>query len=52
MISMLQQFYMIPPLRYNILQVDDNIAPDMKEYKGRLEDDNIIHQLQRMFCNL
>ena len=43
--SMMQQFYMIPNFRYNLLCVDDGKAPDMKEHKGDMYDDNMLHQM-------
>jgi len=49
MISMLQQFYMIPQFRYLLLQAEDNKPVELKEYKGRQVDDNLLHQLQKMF---
>lgn len=32
--SMLQQFFMIPAFRYNLLCVDDKLPEDLQEYKG------------------
>jgi len=32
--SMLQQFFMIPALRYNLLCVEDGVSEVFKEYKG------------------
>lgn len=44
--SMLQQFFNIPQFRYSLLDVDDQKEPNI----GTNEiDDNVIHQLQRMF---
>jgi uncharacterized UBP type Zn finger protein len=43
--SMLQQFFMIPAFRYNLLAVDDGVAEDLQEFKGHLVDDNMLHQL-------
>lgn len=43
--SMLQQFFMIPAFRYNLLCVDDKVAEDIQEYKGMRIDDNVLHQL-------
>lgn len=31
--SMNQQFFMIPPLRYNLLAVDDGVQPNYQNYK-------------------
>lgn len=52
--SMLQQFYMIPQFRYSILDAEDFILPALTKYtdknKNEIEvDDNILHQLQRLF---
>ena len=49
---MLQQFFNIPAFRYNILCTNDGIAPDMKEFKGGMVDDNMFHQLQKLMANL
>ena len=44
--SMLQQFFNIPQFRYSLLDVDDQQPPNL----GPNEiDDNVIHQLQRMY---
>jgi ubiquitin carboxyl-terminal hydrolase 34 len=32
--SMLQQFFMIPSFRYNMLCVDDHLPEELVEYKG------------------
>jgi len=32
--SMMQQFFMIPAFRYNLLCVDDGEAENMQPYKG------------------
>ncbi len=32
--SMLQQFFMIPAFRYNLLSIDDGAPEELKEYKG------------------
>lgn len=50
--SMLQQFFMIPAFRYNLLCVDDGAAADLQEYKGEKVDDNVLHQLQKLMANL
>jgi ubiquitin carboxyl-terminal hydrolase 34 len=50
--SILQQFFMIPQLRYSILGIDDHLPPtNVAEPKDWTEavDDNILHQLQRLF---
>ena len=44
--AMLQQFYFVPQFRYSLLAVDDKKPPNI----GPNEiDDNLIHQLQKMF---
>jgi len=50
--AMLQQFYMTPAFRYGILAADDYNKPDYVEKDGRQIDDNVFHQLQRMFAFL
>jgi ubiquitin carboxyl-terminal hydrolase 34 len=50
--SMLQQLYHVPAFRYQLLMADDGAAPDWQEYKGRTIDDNVLHQLQRLFGHL
>ncbi len=41
--SMMQQFFMTPALRYNLMCVDDGVAPDIKEWRGDRIDDNMLH---------
>mmetsp|Transcript_44261 Transcript_44261/g.32249 ORF Transcript_44261/g.32249 Transcript_44261/m.32249 type:complete len:95 (-) Transcript_44261:2000-2284(-) len=41
--SMLQQFFMIPAFRYNLLCVDDQKSEELKEYRGSMIDDNMLH---------
>jgi hypothetical protein len=50
--SMLQQFFAIPALRYNLLCVDDQRAEELQQYKGGMVDDNLLHQLQKLMANL
>ena len=50
--SMMQQFFMIPALRYNLLCVDDSVPENLQEYKGSMVDDNMLHQLQKLMANL
>ncbi|CAD8119650.1 unnamed protein product [Paramecium sonneborni] len=51
--AMLQQFYMIKPFRYGILQANDNKEVDLQLSKtGFTYDDNVLHQLQQMFTYL
>jgi len=47
--SMLQQFFMIPPFRNSITSICDGKAPNIGE-NGI--DDNLLHQLQRLFVYL
>ena len=49
---MMQQFYMIPEFRYNLLCVADGVAPDMKEYRNEWHDDNMLHQMQKLVAHL
>mmetsp|Transcript_39087 Transcript_39087/g.59591 ORF Transcript_39087/g.59591 Transcript_39087/m.59591 type:complete len:277 (-) Transcript_39087:2393-3223(-) len=49
MISMLQQFYMVPQFRYQLMKANDDTPPNMTEYKGEMIDDNMLRQLQKMF---
>ena len=39
----MQQFFMIPSLRYNLLAVDDGKPDDLKEFKGEVVDDRVLH---------
>ena len=50
--SMMQQFFMIPAFRYNLLCIDDGKPLDMKEYKGDQIDDNMMHQCQNLIAHL
>ena len=36
---------MIPCLRYNLLCVDDGKPEELTEYKNRVVDDNMFHQM-------
>ena len=49
MISMLQQFYMVPQFRYQLLQAVDASPEDIKTYKERKVDDSLLRQFQRLF---
>jgi hypothetical protein len=49
--SVLQQFFNVPSFRYAILQADDNKLLNFTE-KNKEVDDNILHQMQRMFLHL
>lgn len=50
--AMLQQFYMTPAFRYAILAASDYKEEDIVEENGREIDDNLFHQLQKMFAFL
>ena len=50
--SMMQQFFMIPCFRYNLLCVEDGVALNMKEHKGEQVDDNMLHQMQKLIAHL
>ena len=50
MISMLQQFYMVPTFRNMLMAVDDKRPPT--NTKPDEVDDNVLHQLQKMFAFL
>lgn len=51
--SMLQQLYMTPAFRYAVLAADDKKELTITEDKeGRKIDDNLFHQLQKMFAYL
>jgi len=50
MLAMIQQFYMIPTFRYKLLAADDKREPIIDNAKK--VDDNILHQLQRIFAYL
>lgn len=48
----MQQFFMIPAFRYNMLCVDDGLPEDIKDYRNESIDDNMLHQMQRLFAHL
>ena len=50
--SMMQQFFMVPAFRYNLLCVDDGKPEDLKDYKGEKIDDNMMHQMQKLIAHL
>jgi hypothetical protein len=58
--SMMQQFFMVPALRYNLMCVDDGKAPNLAQTTvggwNNTEtidvDDNVLHQLQNLICHL
>lgn len=43
---------MIPAFRYNLLCIDDGKEQDIVEYKGKVIDDNMFHQMQKLFAHL
>ena len=45
MISMLQQFFMVPQFRYQLFKAIDKTPEDIKEYKERQIDDNMLRQI-------
>ena len=45
MISMLQQFFMIPQFRYQLLRAKIDTPENLVEYKGMQIDDNMFKQL-------
>ena len=49
MISMLQQFFLVPQFRYQLLKAEDDTPENLAEYKGDLIDDNLLRQLRRLF---
>jgi len=49
MISMLQQFFMVPQFRYQLLRAVDETPPQIEEYNGDKIDDNLLRQLQSLF---
>jgi len=40
--SMMQQFFMVPQFRYQLLRAIDNSPTDLKEYKGFMINDNLL----------
>ena len=44
MISMLQQFFMVPTFRYQLLRAVDESPEDIKTYKERKVDDSLLRQ--------
>lgn len=50
--SMMQQFFMTPALRYNLMCVDDGVPADIQHYKGDSIDDNMLHQMQSLIAHL
>ena len=50
--SMMQQLYMNKSFRYLVLRMKDNEPEKLGDYKGKMYDDNILHQLQKIFAFL
>lgn len=50
--SIMQQFFNVPAFRYQLLSADDGAAEDIQEYKGKKIDDNVLHQMQKLFAHL
>ena len=49
--STIQQFFLIPSLRFSILSIDDGLPQNPSEIYPNI-DDNMFHQVQRMFSFL
>ena len=51
--SVMQQMYMVPSFRKGILAADDGKPPNPhSDYSNSCDDDNLLHQLQRMYTFL
>ena len=52
--SILQQMYMVPSFRYAIMACDDKKSPNPQTsfFNNNLYDDNLLHQLQKMYTFL
>ena len=50
--SMMQQFFMIPAFRYNLMCVDDGKEEELADYKQEKIDDNMLHQMQKLIAHL
>ena len=49
----MQQMYMVPSFRKGILAADDGKPPNPhSDYSNSCDDDNLLHQLQRMYTFL
>ena len=46
--SMMQQFFMTPAFRYNLMCVNDGTPPDWQDFRGETIDDNMLHQMQNI----
>ena len=51
MLSIIQQFFHMPILRYALIQSNDGKGPTYTD-NNKLVDDNVLHQLQRMFVHM
>ena len=49
--SIMQQIYMVPTFRYAIMGADDKKDP-VKNLNDSIDDDNLLHQLQKMYTFL
>ena len=47
--SMLQQFFMVPQFRYQLLKAIDKNPESLVSYKDDMIDDNLLKQLQKIF---
>lgn len=45
MISILQQFYMVPQFRYQVMKAEDKTPENIGEFKDEKFDDNLLKQL-------
>lgn len=52
MLAILQQLYHNPTFRHMLLRIDDSKPPNIATVADKKVDDNILHQLRRMFCYL
>ena len=51
--SIMQQVYMVPTFRYAVMHADDGETPKpSSSYRGSIDDDNLLHQLQEMYTYL
>ena len=50
--SIMQQMYMVPTFRYAIMSADDHKEPQDPSDYMEINDDNLLHQLQKMYTYL
>jgi uncharacterized UBP type Zn finger protein len=53
--SMMQQFFMVAPFRYNLMCVDDGVAANPQKHHKQSDlivDDNMLHQIQKLVAHL